>query len=83
MGPKHEVAEKPFLGPEKEWLVQFCLDTLEREHIDYFIFGHRHIAIEYQLPKDSMYLNLGDWIRYDSYAEFDGNNLSLKYYKAK
>jgi len=83
LGPKHEVAEKPFLGPEKEWLVQFCIDTLEREHIDYFIFGHRHIAIEYPLPKDSVYVNLGDWITYDSYAEFDGDRLSLKYYKAK
>ena len=26
-------------------------------------------------------LNLGDWLRYDSYAEFDGNSLKLKYYK--
>ncbi len=84
LGPKHaDMPEKEFLGPEKEMLVQFCLDTLNKEHFDYFIFGHRHIAIEFPLPQSSLYVNLGDWIRYDSYAEFDGEHLQLKYYKAK
>lgn len=84
LGPKHaDMPEKTFLGPEKEMLVQFCLETLQHEHIDYFIFGHRHIAIEYPLPQSSLYVNLGDWIRYDSYAEFDGNDLKLKYYKTR
>jgi len=82
LGPKHaDMAVKEFLGPEKEWLVQFCLDRLKTEHVDYFIFGHRHIAIEYPLPQNSMYLNLGDWIKFDSFAEFDGVDLRLKYFK--
>jgi len=82
LGPKHaDTPEKPFLGPEKEWLVQFSLDTLKTQHIDYFIFGHRHIAIDYPLNDKSRYVNLGDWIRYDSYAVFDGGELALKYYK--
>jgi UDP-2,3-diacylglucosamine hydrolase len=81
LGPKHNVAEKPFLGPEKEWLVQFCLSKLNEQHFDYFIFGHRHIAIEYPLPQNSVYVNLGDWIVYNSFAEFDGNDLKLRYYK--
>lgn len=82
LGPKHaDMPEKEFLGPDREMLVQFCLETLKKEHFDYFVFGHRHIAIEYPLPQDSLYVNLGDWIRYDSFAEFDGNKLSLKYYK--
>lgn len=83
LGPKHGVEEEPFLGPEKEWLVQYALEKLKHEHIDYFIFGHRHIALEYQLPKDSLYINLGDWIRYNSYAVFDGKDLKLEYYKGK
>ncbi|HEY9177147.1 MAG TPA: UDP-2,3-diacylglucosamine diphosphatase, partial [Flavipsychrobacter sp.] len=83
-GPKHtEGEEEAFQGPEKEYLVQFCLETLKKEHIDYFIFGHRHIALEYPLPGDSLYINLGDWIRYDSYAAFDGKELKLEYYKQK
>ncbi len=82
LGPKHvDGEEEKFLGPDKEWLVQFAYETLKKEHVDYFIFGHRHIAVEYQLQENSKYINLGDWIRYDSYAEFDGNELNLKFYK--
>ncbi len=82
LGPKHaDMPEKPFLGPEKEWLVQFCYEKLKVEYFDYFIFGHRHIAIDYILNDKSHYINLGDWIIYDSYAVFDGTNLSLKFYK--
>lgn len=81
LGPKHaDSPVKEFQGAEKEMLVQFCLDTLNKEHYDYFIFGHRHLALEFPLPQDSLYINLGDWIRYDSYAMFDGNSLKLKYY---
>jgi len=82
LGPKHtaDAPVKKFLGPEKEMLVQFCLETLNKEHFDYFVFGHRHIAIEYPLPQNSLYVNLGDWIQYDSYAEFDGEKLELKYF---
>jgi UDP-2,3-diacylglucosamine hydrolase len=84
LGPKHtDGGEEQFLGPEKEWLVQFALDKLKQEHVDYFIFGHRHITLEYPLPQNSLYVNLGDWIRYNSYAEFDGKDLRLKYYKEK
>jgi UDP-2,3-diacylglucosamine hydrolase len=82
LGPKHNSEEDAFRG-EKEFLVQFAKDKLEQEHVDYFIFGHRHITVEYTLPKNSLYMNLGDWIKYDSYAEFDGKELRLKQYKAK
>jgi UDP-2,3-diacylglucosamine hydrolase len=27
------------------------------------------------------YINLGDWIDYQSYAEWDGRKLELKYYR--
>ncbi|NCX95232.1 MAG: UDP-2,3-diacylglucosamine diphosphatase [Chitinophagia bacterium] len=83
LGPKHaDSPEKPFLGKDKEWLVQYCLQTLQTEKIDYFIFGHRHLALEYPLEDTgSMYINLGDWIKYDTYAEFDGEKATLKYYK--
>lgn len=83
LGPKHEAGkEEVFQGPDKEWLVQFCLEKLKEEHFDYFIFGHRHLALEYPLPQNSLYVNLGDWIRYDSYGVFDGTQLHLRYYKS-
>jgi UDP-2,3-diacylglucosamine hydrolase len=81
-GPKHEGHfEDGFKGPEKEFLVQYCLSELKKQHIDYFVFGHRHLALSYSLPGDSLYINLGDWINYNSYAVFDGKELTLQYFK--
>ncbi len=67
-----------FMGEEKEWLIQFARSVLKTEPVDYFIFGHRHIVLEYQLTTNSKYINLGDWITFNSYAVFDGNDLSLQ-----
>ncbi|HXP51949.1 MAG TPA: UDP-2,3-diacylglucosamine diphosphatase, partial [Bacteroidia bacterium] len=72
-----------YLGDDKEWLVSFCKDKLKEKHFDYFIFGHRHLPIEVKLPQNSKYINLGEWINYCSYAEFDGTELHLKDAKEK
>ncbi|MFZ9262864.1 MAG: UDP-2,3-diacylglucosamine diphosphatase [Chitinophagaceae bacterium] len=66
-----------FLGEEKEWLIQYCKKQLQDNHIDYFIFGHRHLPIDFSLSQTSRYINLGDWIKYDTYAIFDGAHLRL------
>lgn len=73
--------DEKFLGEENEWLAIFAKDYLKKEHIDYFIFGHRHLPFEIKLNEKSTYLNLGEWINYNSYAVFDGEKLSLKYFK--
>jgi UDP-2,3-diacylglucosamine hydrolase len=70
-----------FEGKDKEWLVIFCKETLKKQPYDYFIFGHRHLPLDIKLNNESRYINLGDWITYFTYAEFDGNTLELKYYK--
>lgn len=67
-----------FLGEEKEWLIQYCRQKLEAQHYDYFIFGHRHLPLNIQLNQKSTYLNLGDWINFYTYGEFDGKDLHLK-----
>ena len=72
--------DEKFLGEEKEWLISYCKEVLQQKQYDYFIFGHRHLPIDFKLNDNSRYINLGDWIRYDSYAVFDGTNLELKYY---
>ncbi len=74
-------ADEKFLGEDNEWLVIYAKQKLKEEHFDYFIFGHRHLPIDFQLNKSSRYVNLGDWIKYNSYAEFDGDTLHLKYYQ--
>ena len=70
--------DERFLGEEKEWLIIYSKEVLQKEYYDYFIFGHRHLPIDYSLGiSDSRYINLGDWIRYNTYAVFDGDRLSL------
>ena len=73
--------DEVFLGGEKEWLVIYAKEILKQKHIDYFIFGHRHLPLDISLTEKSRYINLGDWIKYFSYAVFEGNHLSLEYYK--
>jgi UDP-2,3-diacylglucosamine hydrolase len=74
-------SEEVFLGEDKEWLIIYCKEVLKKKFYNYFIFGHRHLAIDYRLGEQSRYINLGDWIRYYTYAVFDGENLELKSYK--
>ena len=73
--------DEKFLGEDKEWLIIYCKQLLQKEYYDYLIFGHRHLPIDFALTEKSRYINLGDWIKYFSYAVFDGQNLELKYYK--
>jgi len=70
--------EDRFLGEDKEWLVCFCKEILKKEAIDFFVFGHRHLPIDLRLNDHAVYINLGDWIRYNTYAVFDGSSLELK-----
>ena len=72
--------DEQFLGEEKEWLILFSKEMLEKKHYDFFIFGHRHLPVEFSLNERSIYINLGDWITYFSYAVFSGETIALKYY---
>ena len=67
-----------FLGEDGEDLIRYARSVLVNERIDYFIFGHRHLAMTYKLQSDSEILFLGDWIKNGSYAEWDGNALIFK-----
>jgi UDP-2,3-diacylglucosamine hydrolase len=73
--------DEKFLGEDKEWLIVYCREQLKTRYFDYFIFGHRHLPIDFMLNDKSRYINLGDWIRYNSYAVFDGEQLELKYFQ--
>ncbi|MFN5358253.1 MAG: UDP-2,3-diacylglucosamine diphosphatase [Bacteroidota bacterium] len=72
--------EDHFLGEDKEWLIQYCKSVLAKDQVDFFIFGHRHLPIDVELNTTSRYINLGDWVKYDSYAVFDGDQVVLKYH---
>jgi len=75
--------EEVFLGEDQEWLIIYCKETLQQKKYDFFVFGHRHLAIDFRLSSESRYINLGDWIIYDTYAVFDGAGLELKSYSGK
>lgn len=58
-----------FLGEDKEFLIKFAKEEIERSpNIDYFIFGHRHIVLNYALSNNTRVIHLGDWISHFSYA---------------
>jgi len=71
------VKKEQFESEDKEWLVQYCREVLQKQHYDYFIFGHRHLPLDIQLNAKSRYVNLGEWMNYSSYAVFDGEDLLL------
>lgn len=75
--------EETFMGEEKEWLLIYSKDVLKQEHYDYFIFGHRHLPIDFRLTDRSRYINLGEWMNFSTYAVFDGDTLELKSFTGK
>ena len=71
-----------FHGAEKEWLILFSEEQVTREYADYLIFGHRHLPIDHKLKNGkSRYINLGEWMNFNSYAVFDGENVELKFFE--
>lgn len=66
---------------EEEWLLIYSREKEKLKHHDYYIFGHRHLPMDLEVAKNSRYINLGEWVNYNSYAQFDGKDLSLKYFE--
>ena len=80
---KEMLGNHDFLGENKEWLIIYANEILKKRHVDYFIFGHRHLPIEHKLNEKSMYINLGDWINHYTYGVFDGKKLTLENFDYK
>lgn len=72
----------PFQG-EREWLLQYCKEVEQITHHDYYVFGHRHLAIEMEVAPGSRYVNVGEWISTNSFAIFDGKKLSIQAFENK
>lgn len=72
--------KEEFQDLNKEWLVSYCKELLLKEKFDFLIFGHRHLPLDVRLG-ESRYINLGEWMNFNSYAVFDGENLELRYFK--
>ncbi len=75
-------SDEIFLGEDKEWLIIYSKELSQTNKANYFIFGHRHYALDLKISENARYINLGDWIRSNTYAVFDGNDLQLKKWEA-
>lgn len=69
-----------WLGDDKEPSYLFALDYLAQvnPHVNYFIFGHRHIAVRKEIKPDCEFIILGDCYHRFDYAVWDGESLQLK-----
>jgi UDP-2,3-diacylglucosamine hydrolase len=67
-----------FFGEDGEDLIRYAKKVLLNEKIDYFIFGHRHLAMTYKLKDGAEIVFLGDWLRTGNFVEWDGESLTLK-----
>ncbi len=75
-------AVQEYLGPEKEWLIQYAEKKQIEKNLDYYIFGHRHLPIDFILKNgSSRYINLGDWLSFQSYATMKEGSIALHFYK--
>lgn len=73
-----------YYGEENEPLVIFSKEYLRDvdPHIDYFVYGHRHILLDIPLGDGGCrMIVLGDWIHHYSYGVFDGETFELKIFE--
>jgi len=68
-----------FKGEDQEWLLQFCREHIKVDpSIDCFIFGHRHLLLDFNIGEKSRYINLGDWFTDCNYAVMEDGTLELR-----
>lgn len=70
--------EEKFQGEEKEFLLAYCKELEQQQHHDYYIFGHRHLPLDLAVGTNSRYINLGEWVHFNTYAVYDGTTVQLK-----
>lgn len=74
---------RPFEGENKEWLIIYSKEMLQKEHFDFMVYGHRHYPTDMIINNTTRYINLGDWLSHFTYAIFDGEEMYLKEYKER
>jgi UDP-2,3-diacylglucosamine hydrolase len=68
-----------FLG-EREWLWVYSKEIEKETHHDFYIFGHRHLPLDLKVNENSRYINLGEWVNYNTFASFNGKDFVLEKY---
>jgi UDP-2,3-diacylglucosamine hydrolase len=70
--------EEKFYGEDGEFLLAYCKELEKLRHHDYYIFGHRHLPLTLKVSDSSTYINLGEWVNFNTYAVYDGTKVELK-----
>mgnify|MGYP001627192938 CR=1 FL=1 len=73
----NQMREEKFKGEEHEFLLQYCRETEQHTHHDFYIFGHRHLPLNLPVGNNSRYINLGEWVHFSTYAVYDGKTVEL------
>jgi len=66
-----------FKGEENESLFTYAKEVLSKQPIDCFVFGHRHLALDYTLKEGGRIVILGNWFNEPCYLEWDGKEIKL------
>jgi UDP-2,3-diacylglucosamine hydrolase len=74
--------EEKFTGEENEYLLTYCRELEKTSHHDFYIFGHRHLPLDLSVAENSKYINLGEWVHFDTYAVYDGKQVELKKFES-
>ena len=69
--------EERFSGEENEFLLTYCREIEKKHHHDFYVFGHRHLPLDLAVSFNSRYINLGEWVNFSTYAEYDGREMKL------
>jgi UDP-2,3-diacylglucosamine hydrolase len=70
--------EEKFQGEENEFLLTYCKELEKQSHHDFYVFGHRHLPLDLKVSENSRYINLGEWVHFNTYAVYDGKQVSLQ-----
>ena len=63
---------------ETEGMIKYATAKISNG-CDVVMMGHRHQYL-YQKIDNGLYINLGDWIEFNTYATFDGSNFKLNHW---
>ncbi|MCX7984133.1 MAG: UDP-2,3-diacylglucosamine diphosphatase [Bacteroidetes bacterium] len=61
---------------EEQSMIEFA-EAKVKEGVDYVIMGHNHKALMVMVG-NGMYVNVGEWMKLNTYAVFDGVKIELK-----
>ncbi len=79
---RNHKTDEGFTTKDNEWLYTYAVKKSKEVPCDYFVFGHRHIPMNLQLPNGkTRYINLGEWFDTHSYLVVDKDNVTIQFFE--